>query len=39
MYNKRILEKEIKEYIKTKTGGIRYRDIDKLGRKHGFYVT
>jgi|TARA_Y100000289_G_C3926349_1_gene153628 hypothetical protein len=39
MYTRRILEREVKQYLKSKKGAIRYRDIDKIGRRHGFYIT
>ena len=35
MYNKRKLEKEIKKYVKNRIW-IRSKDIDAIGRKHGF---
>jgi len=38
MYAKRILERDIKQYIKQEKSGIKYKQIDKIGRKHGFYV-
>jgi hypothetical protein len=39
MYNKRVLEKEIKKYIKSKKGIIHGRDIERIGRKYGFYIS
>jgi hypothetical protein len=38
MYTRRILQKEINTYIKENES-IRYQDIDRIGRKHGFYTT
>ena len=38
MYTRRILQKDINTYIKENES-IRYRDIDAIGRKHGFYTT
>ena len=38
MYTRRILQKDINTYIKE-NGSIRYQDIDRIGRKHGFYTT
>lgn len=38
MYTRRILQKDINNYIKENES-IRYRDIDAIGRKHGFYTT
>ncbi len=38
MYTRRILQKDINNYIKHNES-IRYRDIDAIGRKHGFYTT
>jgi len=38
MYNKRVLEKDIKKYIKSKKGVIHGADIERIGRKYGFYV-
>ena len=38
MYTRRILQKDINTYIKE-NGSIRYADIDRIGRKHGFYTT
>ena len=39
MYTRRVLEKDIKQYIKKETGGIKYKEIDRIARGHGFYVT
>jgi len=39
MYSRRVLEKSIKEYIKKNKSGIRYRDIEKIGRQYGFYIS
>jgi len=39
MYSRRVLEKSIKEYIKKNKSGIIYRDIEKIGRQHGFYIS
>ena len=36
MYNRRKLEKDIKLYIKNDK--IKGRDIERIGRQHGFYV-
>ena len=38
MYTRRILQKDINTYIKENES-IRYRDIEAIGRKHGFYTT
>ena len=38
MYTRRILQKDINNYIKENES-IRYRDVDAIGRKHGFYTT
>ena len=38
MYNKRVLEKDIKKYIKSKKGAIHGADIERIGRKYGFYI-
>ena len=38
MYTRRILQKDINNYTKHNES-IRYRDIDAIGRKHGFYTT
>ena len=37
-YNRRKLDKDVKTYT-NKSRRINSRDIDKLGRKHGFYIT
>tara|TARA_R110002096_G_scaffold347669_1_gene540957 strand:+ start:16 stop:240 length:225 start_codon:yes stop_codon:yes gene_type:complete len=37
MYTRRILQKDINNYIKANES-IKYRDIDAIGRKHGFYT-
>jgi len=39
MYSRRVLEKSIKEYIKKNKSEIRYRDIEKIGRQYGFYIS
>jgi len=39
MYSRRILQKDINNYIKSKHGAIRYSDIESIGNKHGFYTT
>lgn len=39
MYSRRILQKDINNYIKSKNGPIRYSDIESIGNKHGFYTT
>jgi len=36
MYNKRKLEKDIKQYIKNDR--IKGSSIERIGRQHGFYV-
>tara|TARA_B100001175_G_scaffold282074_1_gene260875 strand:- start:837 stop:956 length:120 start_codon:yes stop_codon:yes gene_type:complete len=38
MYNKRVLEKDIKKYIKLKKGAIHGSEIERIGRKYGFYI-
>lgn len=38
MYNRRILEKNIKQYIKTTSGGFKYEDIERIGKRNGFFV-
>ena len=39
MYTKRAVQKDINNYIKSQTGAIKYEEIDRIGRKHGFYTT
>jgi hypothetical protein len=39
MYTRRILERDIKQYIKKKQSGIKYKEIDRIARGHGFYTT
>jgi len=39
MYTRRILHKEINTYIKNINGPIRYAEINRIGRKHGFLTT
>tara|TARA_B100001057_G_C22540880_1_gene829542 strand:+ start:47 stop:274 length:228 start_codon:yes stop_codon:yes gene_type:complete len=39
MYSRRVLQKDINNYIKSNNGPIRYSDIESIGRKHGFYTT
>jgi hypothetical protein len=39
MYSRRVLQKDINNYIKLANGAIRYSDIESIGRKHGFYTT
>jgi len=39
MYTRRVLERDIKQYIKKEKGGIKYREIDRIARGHGFYTT
>ena len=39
MYTGRVIERDIKQYIKKEKGGIKYREIDRIARGHGFYTT
>lgn len=39
MYTRRVLERDIKQYTKKEKGGIKYREIDRIARGHGFYTT
>jgi len=39
MYTRRVLERDIKQYIKKEKGGIKYKEIDRIARGHGFYTT
>jgi hypothetical protein len=39
MYTRRVLERDIKQYIKKQEGGIKYTEIDRIARGHGFYTT
>jgi hypothetical protein len=39
MYTRRVLERDIKQYTKKEKGGIKYREIDRIARRHGFYTT
>ena len=39
MYSRRVLQKDINNYIKSTHGAIRYADIESIGRKHGFFIT
>jgi len=39
MYSRRVLQKDINNYIKSANGAVKYSDIESIGRKHGFYTT
>lgn len=39
MYTRRVLERDIKQYIKKEQSGIKYKEIDRIARGHGFYTT
>lgn len=39
MYNRRKLEKDVKHYIHNTNGPIKGSDIERIGRKHGVFVT
>jgi hypothetical protein len=39
MYTRRVLERDIKQYIKKQEGGIKYTEIDRIAGRHGFYTT
>ena len=39
MYSRRVLQKDINNYIKSTQGAIKYADIESIGRKHGFFTT
>lgn len=38
-YKRRKLDKDVRQYIKGTRGPLRLTDIERIGRRHGFYVS